>query len=78
MLTRSATADGSETVYDVLYVDRAHQRQVLGTGLARERAVELAREEAHRRHVGRMFLAGSEPAERGELVVIVESERRAA
>jgi hypothetical protein len=65
-------------VYDVLYLDRARHQSVLGASLARGPAVDLARAEARRRRVGRMFLAGSELAPRGELILIVESPSRAA
>jgi molybdenum cofactor biosynthesis enzyme MoaA len=65
-------------VYDVLYLDRASHTQVIAAQLGRESAVTIARAEARRRRVGRMFLAGSEPALRGDLVVIVESHSQAA
>jgi hypothetical protein len=64
-------------MYDVLYLDRAHGEKVVATGLARQAACEIARAEARQRGVGRMFLAGSELGSTGELVVIVESGRRA-
>jgi hypothetical protein len=65
-------------VYDVLYLDRSNRQTLLAGGLAREAACELARSEARRRRVGRMFLAGSEQVARGELVLIVASASRAA
>jgi hypothetical protein len=65
-------------VYDVLYLDQASHSRVIAAGLGRDSAVTVAREEARRRRVGRMFLAGSEPSQRGELVLIVESHRKAA
>jgi hypothetical protein len=65
-------------VYDVLFLDRAHGEKVLGSGLAHDDACALARSESQRRGVGRMFLAGSEIQTTGEVVVIVESARRAA
>ena len=65
-------------MYDVLYLDRSNRQTLLGGGLAREAACELARSEARKRGVGRMFLAGSEPVTHGELVLIVESAPRAA
>ena len=65
-------------MYDVLYLDRAHRERLVASGLARERACEVARAEASRRHVGRMFLAGSERAPLGDLVLIVDSDRQAA
>jgi hypothetical protein len=65
-------------VYDVLYLDRASHAKVIAAELGRESAVTIARAEARRRRVGRMFLAGSEPSQRGELVLIVESHRQAA
>jgi hypothetical protein len=65
-------------VYDVLYLDQASHARVIAAGLGRDSAVTIARAEARRRRVGRMFLAGSEPSRRGELVVIVEAHHRAA
>jgi hypothetical protein len=65
-------------VYDVLYLDQTSHESVIATGLARESAVTIARAEARRRRVGRMFLAGSEPSPRGELVLIVQSHDKAA
>jgi hypothetical protein len=65
-------------VYDVLYLDQASHAQVIAAQLGRESAVTIARAEARRRRVGRMFLAGSEPSRRGDLVVIVDSHRQAA
>ncbi|MGH2590759.1 MAG: hypothetical protein ACRDGW_08180, partial [Actinomycetota bacterium] len=66
------------TVYDVLYLDQTSHQSVIAAGLAREPAVTLARAEARRRRVGRMFLAGSEPSPQGELVLIVESHHKTA
>ena len=64
-------------MYDVLYFDRASHTRLIAAPMGRESAVTIARAEARRRRVGRMFLAGSElPG--GELVVIVESQRKAA
>lgn len=65
-------------MYDVLYIDRGDRRTLLAEGLARDTACDLARSEAAKRKVGRMFLAGSEFMELGEVVVIVESERNQA
>ena len=62
-------------MYDVLYMDRSRGEKRLASGLARRDACELAREEARRRGVGRMFLAGSEPDARVGMVLIVESHR---
>ena len=66
-----------ETMYDVLYVDHGNRSEVVAQRLIRELAVSVARSEARRRSVGRMFLAGSEPPS-GGVVVIVESGRQAA
>ena len=63
-------------MYDVLYMDRAQREKIVASGLARQDACELARAEARRRGVGRMFLAGSELGRSADLVVIVESARR--
>jgi hypothetical protein len=63
------------SVYDVLYRDRSNRKKVLATGVPRDRACEVARIEARRRHVGRMFLAGSEHLNGADVVLIVESGR---
>lgn len=63
-------------MYDVLYLDRRNCPHTVAAGLAREAAVELARREASRRQVCRMFLAGSAP--QGNCVVIVDASRLAA
>jgi hypothetical protein len=65
-------------VYDVLYMDRTKGSKTLATGLDREDACAVARTEARRLGVGRMFLAGSEIGPPGGVVVIVESRRSAA
>lgn len=65
-------------VYDVLYLDSRNRRSLVAAGLARDAACELARAEARRRGAGRMFLAGSEPMPRGEMILVVESAQRAA
>lgn len=65
-------------MYDVVYLDQTHRRRVLAAGLGREGAVALARDEARRLRVGRMFLCGSEPSPRGEVILIVESGRQQA
>lgn len=65
-------------MFDVLYLDRTQRQWLIAHRLPREVAVDVARSEAARRRVGRMFLAGSEP--RGNVVLIVPSadEQRAA
>jgi hypothetical protein len=65
-------------MYDVLYRDPTHAQRLIAAGLAREDACELARSEARRRHIGRMFAAGSDLAPVGEVVLIVESPKHAA
>ena len=65
-------------MYDVLFLDRTHGEKVLASGLDHDHACEFARAESQRRGIGRMFLAGSEPGPVGEMIVIVESARRAA
>ena len=65
-------------MYDVLYRDAAQADQMIATGLAKEAACELARDEARRRHVGRMFAAGSDLEPIGDVVLIVESTQRVA
>lgn len=61
-------------MYDVVYVNRTQRSTVVGSGLARDSAVTIAREEARRRRAGRMFLAGSESAPPSHAVVIIRSE----
>ena len=63
-------------VYDVLYMDRSKGERIVASGLARQDACDVARAEARRRGVGRMFLAGSELGRPDDLVVIVDSNRR--
>jgi len=65
-------------MYDVIYINRARRWRVLAAAVQRESAVTRARWEARRRRVGRMFLAGSEPMERSDVILIVDSQRRAA
>jgi hypothetical protein len=67
---------GGIGVYDVLYMDRRQREKIVASGLARQDACELARAEAQRRGVGRMFLAGSELGRAADLVLIVESAQR--
>ena len=65
-------------MYDVLFIDRTHGEKLLGHGLARDAACQLARTESERRGVGRMFLAGSELNQSSDVVLIVESPQRVA
>ena len=65
-------------MYDVVYLDQAQHRRVLAAGLVRDCAVTLARTEARRLRVGRMFLCGSEQSPHGEMILIVESEHQQA
>jgi hypothetical protein len=65
-------------LYDVLYRDPKHAERMIARGLAREAACELAREEARRLHVGRMFAAGSDLEPVGDMVLIVESKHSTA
>jgi hypothetical protein len=65
-------------MYDVLYMDHSSTGKLVASGLAKGAACELARAEARRRHVGRMFLAGSETSSVGDVVVIVNRTRQAA
>jgi hypothetical protein len=65
-------------MYDVVYLDPSGRRSILGAGLPRGAACDLARVESRRRHTGRMFLAGSEQdAPRRGQVLIVESRQAA-
>ncbi len=66
-------------MYDVLYMayrDGTESRSVLASGLDRDAACQVARDEARKRNAGRMFLAGSEPSPMGDVVLIVESEQQ--
>jgi hypothetical protein len=63
-------------VYDVLYMNHGNGEQIVASGLARQDACDVAKAEARRRGVGRMFLAGSELGRADELVVIVDSNRK--
>jgi len=65
-------------MYDVLYLDHDGQSKVLASMLDRDAAAALARDEARRRHGGRMFLSGSEQPCRGGIVLIVETAAVAA
>jgi hypothetical protein len=65
-------------MYDVLYHDSSNRERLLASGLGREAACAVARAEARRRNVGRMFLAGSVPGPRSAMILIVESRREAA
>jgi len=65
-------------MYDVLFLDRTHGQKVLASGLAHDDACRVARTESQRRGIGRMFLAGSELSPTGDMIVIVDSSRRAA
>jgi hypothetical protein len=65
-------------MYDVVYLDRTKRETLVASSLARDAACELARLEAERRKVGRMFLAGSAQNPSGDVVLIVESASRAA
>jgi len=60
-------------MYDVVYVDSTTGWQVIATGLQREPAAQLARDEAKRRNVCRMFLAGSPATPRTNAVLVVEA-----
>jgi hypothetical protein len=65
-------------MYDVIYINRARRSSVLAEAVQWESAVARARLEARRRRVGRMFLAGSEPMERSDVILIVDSQGKAA
>jgi hypothetical protein len=64
-------------MYDVVYLDRTQRQTLVAAGLARDAARDLACQEAKRRNVGRMFLAGSQQTPTGDLVLIVDSARAA-
>jgi hypothetical protein len=65
-------------MYDVVYIDEARRQRVLAAGLARDGAVALARAEARRLRVGRMFLCATERSPASKTVLIVESGRQLA
>lgn len=60
-------------MYDVLYMEQPSHPRVVATGLARERAAQLARHEAQRRGCSRMFLAGSASVPRRHAVIVIRS-----
>ncbi len=65
-------------MYDVLFLDRTHGEKLLAAGIDHDDACRVARDESQKRGVGRMFLAGSELAPIGDMIVIVDARRRAA
>ncbi len=65
-------------MYDVLYRDPKHVERMIARGLGRDAACELARAEARKMHVGRMFAAGSDLEPVGDVVLIVESKQKTA
>ncbi|MFL5907916.1 MAG: hypothetical protein ACJ75Z_10030 [Solirubrobacterales bacterium] len=65
-------------MYDVLFLDRRHGEKVLASGLGRDDACRIARDESQRLGVGRMFLAGSELSPVGDVIVIVDSRQPVA
>jgi len=60
-------------MYDVVYVDSATGWQVIASGLQREPAAQLARDEAKRRKACRMFLTGSPVTPRTNAVLVIEA-----
>jgi hypothetical protein len=60
-------------MYDVVYLNGRSGPQLLARGLNRESAAGVARAEARRLHVGRMFLAGSDSVPQSHAVVIIRS-----
>jgi hypothetical protein len=60
-------------MYDVLYLDHNGAVRLVAASLERHSAIAVARDEAHARRIGRMFLAGSETPARGRAVLIVDS-----
>lgn len=67
----SADLDGEPSTgfFDVVYVNERRQPLVLAENLVADEARKLAKAEATRRHVGRMFSAGSAP--HAQVVLIV-------
>jgi hypothetical protein len=65
-------------MYDVLYIDHSSRGKLVASGLAKSAACDVARTEARKRGVGRMFLAGSEMTPVGDCIVIVHHGHRAA
>jgi hypothetical protein len=65
-------------MYDVVYLDRTQHGRLLASGLGKDSAMTVARSEARRLRVGRMFLAGSDTALGRDVVVIVPSTQRRA
>jgi hypothetical protein len=60
-------------MYDVLYLNDAKRCSILATGLTREVAMDVARVEARRHNVGRMFIAGSANLPRSNAVLVIRS-----
>lgn len=65
-------------MYDVVYLDGSRRERLLAAGLARDGAIHLARTEARRLRVGRMFLCGSDTSPAPQTIVIVESQQQRA
>jgi hypothetical protein len=63
-------------MYDVLYLDSSSRSRILASGLERHSAARIARDEARRRQVCRMFTAGSAYVPRSDAVLVVDSPRR--
>lgn len=59
-------------MFEIRYIDPQRLVTVVATAESAEAAIEAARAEAERRQVGRMWLAGSTPA---DCVVIVPVAR---
>ena len=60
-------------MYDVMLFEGGRALRCLAQGLVREQAAELARVEARREGVGRMFLAGSPSPCSGRSIMVVEA-----
>jgi hypothetical protein len=60
-------------MYDVLYSHHPSPCTVLASCTRREEAIDVARAEARRRHLPRMFLTGSPAIPFGDSILIIRS-----
>jgi hypothetical protein len=67
---RPVAADSRATAFDVELIDETSRSRLIASNLSLEEAVELAKNEARRRQLGRMFRAGS--TEMRNVIVISE------
>ena len=73
-----AGENGTDAVYDVVYLDRGQQSTVIASDVDGDIAADVARHEAKARDAARMFSHGSEPPNHGHLVLVVAAASRTA